>query len=193
MYYLNQTEYPTVPYPHDLDHGGVPVGRGNVANAACGPCCACMVVNNLTFARLTLPEALRLSGEVGANRDVGTDLSILGPAVARCYGLTYANSYDIADALACLAAGGMAIANPGGDRDGRVGLFTHGGHYIVLVSAEDGELTILDPALSEARFAEEGRRGRVRISYPFVYAPVETVREECVRPWPSYHLFKRKK
>ncbi len=193
MFYLNQLQYPLIPYRHNIDHGGRPVGRENVAAAACGPCSLCMVVNNLTFAHLTLEECLRTANEVHANGEPGTSLAILGPVIAERYGLTYANSYDIQDALDCLAVGGMVVANPGGDRDGKVGLFTHGGHYIVLVSVEDGELTILDPSLSEDKFRQEGREGRVRVNYPFVYCSVDILKEECVRPFPSYHLFKRKK
>lgn len=193
MYYLNQLMYPIVPYDHNMGAGGAAVGKANVAKAACGPCSLCMVVNNLTFARLTLEECMRTSYELKANLNPGTDMSIIGPVIAERYGLTYSNSYDIQDALDCLKVGGMVIANPGGDRDGKVGLFTHGGHYIVLVSEEDGELTVLDPSLSDTKFHEEGREGRVRVNWPFVYCSVDIMKEECVRPHPSYHMFKRKR
>ena len=59
MYYLNQLLYPIVPYDHNMGAGGAAVGKANVAKAACGPCSLCMVVNNLTFARLTLEECMR--------------------------------------------------------------------------------------------------------------------------------------
>ena len=194
MLYLNQLEHPMVPYIHNKDGGGAPEGKNNAAAAACGPCSLCMVVENMTFARLTLPECLRVSAEVGADRKLGTDLKILGPVIAERYGMEFSTTSDIDVLLAHLAVGGQAIANSGGDRDdGHVGLLSHGGHYVVVVSAENGEACILDPSLKEGKYEEEGRNGRARVVYPFVYCSLEELKDDCSNREPSFYLFKRKK
>lgn len=193
MLYLNQLEHPMVPYLHNAENGGAPEGKNNAAAAACGPCSLCMVVENMTFAKLTLTECLRVSCEIGANHHMGTDLSMLGPVIAERYGMTYENTNDMDKVIKCLETGGQVIANSGGDREGYVGLLTHGGHYVVVVSHDNGEVCILDPSLKEGKYEEEGRKGRARVIYPFVYTSVEELKMDCSNRDPGFHLFKRKK
>ena len=95
MYYINQLDYPHIRYEHDLDNGGAPEEKCTAAAAACGPCCLCMVVENMTFGHLELTDCLKLSADLGANRQRGTDLKILGPVVAEKYGLTYDVTDDV--------------------------------------------------------------------------------------------------
>ena len=39
MKYINQLEHRDIPYEHNLDHGGVPEEKRNVAAAGGGPSC----------------------------------------------------------------------------------------------------------------------------------------------------------
>lgn len=80
MKYINQLEHRDIPYEHNLDHGGVPEEKRNVAAAGCGPSCLCMMVDALTLSTYELTDCLKLSNEVGANREIGTSLKILGPS-----------------------------------------------------------------------------------------------------------------
>ena len=100
MYYINQLDYPHIRYEHDLDNGGAPEEKCTAAAAACGPCCLCMIVENMTFGHLELTDCLELSAKLGANRQRGTSLKILGPAVAEKYGLTY-DTTNISIAINC--------------------------------------------------------------------------------------------
>ena len=124
MKYINQLEHRDIPYEHNLDHGGVPEEKRNVAAAGCGPSCLCMMVDALTLSTYELTDCLKLSNEVGANREIGTSLKILGPVVAERFNLNYGETSDLNELKAHLAKGGLAIANSGGDREGYTGVFT---------------------------------------------------------------------
>ena len=185
MYYINQLDYPHIRYEHDLDNGGAPEEKCTAAAAACGPCCLCMIVENMTFGHLELTDCLELSAKLGANRQRGTSLKILGPAVAEKYGLTYDTTNDVKKLVEHLQRGGMAIANSGGDREGYVGLFTHGGHYITILSTDGKDACILDPSYKEGKYEEEGRQGKAEVHEPFVYCSLDVLMEDCSNRDPS--------
>ncbi len=192
MRYLNQLEYPDMKYNHNMDEGGAPEGKDNVKAAGCGLCCLCMVVDQLTTKTLELADCIRLSETCGANRKMGTNLRVLGPVVAELYGLTYSNTNDPEVVKECLQKGGRVVANVGGDRENYIGLFSHIGHYIELVSIEGAELCILDPSRKEGKFDEEGREGKVRLGDPFVYCTMDDLVRDCANRDPGFHLFTRK-
>lgn len=193
MLYLNQLDYEHVPYQHNLKNGGPPPGKGTAAAAACGPCCLCMVVDHLTCGSLDLLECLELSAKLEANLEMGTSLKILGPAVAERFGLTFETTDDAEVLAEHLKTGGKAIANSGGDREGHVGLFTHGGHYVEVLSIEGEEVCILDPSYKEGKYEEEGRQGKAEVNAPFVYCSLDVLKEDCANRSPAYYLFKRKR
>lgn len=192
MYYINQLDYEHVPYEHNLNNGGAPEGKSNAAAAACGPCCLCMVVENLTFGHLDLLDCLKLSADHGANREMGTSLKILGPVVADMYGLNFDMTSDADVMVDTLKKGGMVIANSGGDREGYTGLFTHGGHYITVVSADGNEVCVLDPSYKEGKYEEEGRKGKAVVQKPFVYCSLDVLKKDCENRNPAFYLFSRK-
>ena len=192
MLYLNQLDYEHIPYEHNLDNGGPPPGKGTAAAAACGPCCLCMVVDHLTCGHLELTDCLDLSRALRANRKPGTDLKILGPAVAEKFDLDFETTDDVEKLVEHLQKGGKAIANSGGDREGHVGVFTHGGHYIEILSVNGDEACILDPSYKEGKYEEEGRQGKVKTDAPFVYCSLEVLMEDCANRSPAFYLFKRK-
>ena len=151
-----------------------------------------MMVDALTLSTYELTDCLKLSNEVGANREIGTSLKILGPVVAEMFNLNYGETSDLNELKAHLAKGGLAIANSGGDREGYTGVFTHGGHYILVVSADDNEACILDPSYKEGKYEEPGRDGKARVVDGFVYCSLKVLAEDCANRTPSYYLFSRK-
>ena len=194
MYYLNQLDYEHVPYEHNLSHGGPPPGKGTAAAAACGPCCLCMLVENMTMGHLELLDCLKLSAELKANMEMGTSLKILGPAVAETFGLTFETTDSLYELVEHLRRGGMAIANSGGDLEGYTGVFTHGGHYIAVLSTDGKDACILDPSYKEGKYEEEGRQGKVDASAaPIVYFSLKVLEEDCANRSPAYYLFERKR
>ena len=73
MFYINQLDYPHIPYNHNMAHGGPPEGRTSVKTSGCGLCCACMVVAHQTGKVLPMAEFVKLSEENLANQDLGTN------------------------------------------------------------------------------------------------------------------------
>ncbi len=193
MLYLNQLEYGHLKYDHNMANGGPPEGRNTVKTSGCGLCCASMVVDQLTDKELPIEECVRLSEENGANLKIGTSMDVLGKIVAEKYDLDFSYTNDIRRAIAHLKRGGRVIALVGGDRDGYVGLFTKRGHYILLLSYDGEEFSILDPSLTDTKFEAEGRVGRVRVDKPFVYASKDEMILATKEKSPRYYLFSRKK
>ncbi|MBQ3865972.1 MAG: hypothetical protein II776_03640 [Clostridia bacterium] len=189
MIFVNQRDYPHLPYPHPT----IPDEEFSVFTSGCGLASLIMVVENLTTARFTMEEALVFAAEKKANLCRGTALKILAPATAERFGLDYARGKDMDEVLSCLQKGGMAVALTEGDRNGRIGLFTHGQHFITLAAYDGEDLCVLDPYLYDGKYEEEGRAGRVRLDAPFLYCPPETVDGETDPALVRYHLFFRKK
>ena len=113
MKYLNQLEYPSIPYPTDISHPGSPLNSGSVKEAGCGLCCLAMAVDRLTDQSVSLKKLVSLSVKHKANLLPGTDMEILGPVVARQFHLEYSTTESVRTAVRCLKRGGCVIANVG--------------------------------------------------------------------------------
>ena len=168
MKYINQRDYPHWLYVTrtDLDGEQKEIGKTTtVFTSACGPCAAVMVADRLIpDCKFELEDALQLSIEVGANRGVGTSSKVYFPAAAKKLGLRFQESKDINDLRQCLRTGGAGILLVAGDREGYIGLFAKGGHYMTVISEEpDGRFAILDPSFSETKYTLEGRAGKVEV------------------------------
>ena len=149
MRHINQRRYSYIPYPQWTDEPDNPRGKkGTVRSGGCGLCCACMVVDQLTTEKFPVREAAQLSMAVGANHKSGTDMKIFGPVFAEKFGLTYAASTDIDEAIEAVRDGGRVIVLVGATEPKHKGIFTKGGHYITIVSATRHEVCILDPSRS---------------------------------------------
>ncbi|MCI8609327.1 MAG: hypothetical protein HFE73_06755 [Firmicutes bacterium] len=193
MLFVNQNDYPDMPYPTDAEHPDSEcMVNGTIQDAGCGLCSCCMMVDRLTMQTLTLEECRQMSIDSGANHEPGTDMVILAPIVAKKYDLNLRTSNNVGELIECLQGGGCAILNPGGDREGYHGLFTNSGHYIVAASYHHGEFLILDPSWSEEKFQTPERKGRVREAGCLVYATPEVIIEDTENRRPRYFLFTRK-
>ncbi len=191
MIYINQLERKEIPFEHDLDNGGA--GEySNVAAAGCGPCSVCMVINNMTMDTPSLEEIINLVYEAKANREPGTDMKLLAPLVAERFNLDYKSTDNVGELITHLQNGGMAVANVGGDREGHIGVFSHGGHYIAVIGFVNGELCILDPSYKTDKFNEDGRRGLIRKIPPYLYCAPEVLVRDTENRTPGYYLFSRK-
>jgi len=185
MHYI-QNDYPNIPYP------GPGEPDETVADAGCGPCSCCIVVEALTSNTFTPAEAVELALAVGARDKSGTDISTLAPFVCKKFGLHYELTNDCGHVLQFLQEGrGMAVANVGGNREGYAGIFSEGGHFIVLAAAKGREIEILDPWREEGRFEKPGRQGKVRAESGRFYTDVGVIARECDNRTPAYTLFFR--
>jgi hypothetical protein len=151
-----------------------------------------MIVDQLTDSSLSLEECIKLTEECGANRVLGSSMELLGAAVADRFKLDFSVTNSIVKVISHLRRGGRAVAIVGGDREGYRGLFSTRRHYITLIAFDGKEFTVLDPSLSDTKFEEKKRRGRVRVQFPFVYCSKEEIVLETQTEKTKYYLFARK-
>lgn len=192
MKYINQLDYSHLPYPTDLNNPDSPMHGYSFNEAGCGLCCLAMMVDQLTAKTITLKRLASLSHKHRADLLPGTNMKLLGPVAARIFGLNYSTTDDIWKVLEHLRDGGRAIANVGGDRDGYTGVFSHGGHYILLVSATENQICVLDPSLKPGKYEEEGRKGTITLEAPFAYCSPRLLEKETNNRTPGYYLFSRR-
>lgn len=195
MRYVNQLEYPHLPYPTKLRMENVPEEKKKttVRSSGCGLCCACMTVDLLTDKELGIEECVTIAKDCGANHSVGTNMTILAPVIAEKFGLVYTKTNDLAEAVAHLQSGGAVIAHVGIPEGAPIGLFTKSGHYISLISTDGKDFCILDPSWSPEKYKIPERIGRVNeANAPYLYCDVNTVHSETKPGRTKYHLFARR-
>ena len=88
-------------------------------------------------------------------------------AVADEFNIGYTETTDIQKALDLLRSKNYVIVSCGN------GLFTTGGHYIVIVGIEGNTFKIYDPYLYNGKFDISTRRGKVVVSGNTVYCSIE--------------------
>ena len=197
MKYINQRDYPHWLYVTrtEMDEENREKGRTTtVYTSACGLCSALMVADRLLpNCGFDLSAAIDLSYAVEATHRRGTDYQRFAPAFAEKLGLELRMSQDMQELLHCLRTGGAAVAHVAGDREGRVGVFSHVGHYVAVISQErDGRLAILDPYFFDGKFEEPGRVGKVELKNGVIaLCDPEILAEDVVRNKTSYYLFWR--
>ena len=196
MKYINQLEYAHIPYPTKVRvEGFAPDGmKSTVRGSGCGLCSVCMAIDVLTDTELDIEECVRISCECVANHSRGTDMNILGPVVAEKFGIEYSKTSDLDQAIQHVKEGGVIVVHVGVPEGKEIGLFTKGGHYMLLISTDGKEFCILDPSYTPEKFTIPERAGRVNFeNAPYLYCDVHTVDSETQPGRVKYHLFKRKK
>ena len=186
MIYYNQNDYEHVLYPSQVRP------QSTIKSSGCGVCSASMVVENMTEHKLSVEECAKISMECGARANTGTDMDVLAPVICEKFGLNFEATDDKELVLDFLNNNrGMVIANPGGDREGHVGLFTTSGHYIVLAEARQRTVRVLDPNLKPTSFDREGRRGMVFVDGINIYCDIDVVVEDCLNRSPAFYMFQK--
>ena len=198
MKYVNQYDYRHWLYvtktnlePEEMEKGQ----RTTVASAGCGLCAAVMVADRLLpNTDFDLKAALQLSYDSKANHEGGTDYLIYAPAFAEECGLKLEMTDDAERLRVCLRTGGAAVVNSGGDKEGYIGVFTHGGHYVTAVSEEaDGRIAVLDPSYTVGKYEEEGRQGKVEMKEGVIaLCELQVLAEDASNRSPGFYLFWRK-
>ena len=196
MKYYNQRRYSYIPYPQLTDFPDDPYGKNaTVRSGGCGLCSACMMVDQLTMQPFSVRECAQLSMDCGGNHDDGTDMEIFGPVLAEKFGLEFYPTNDVALATEELRNGGRVILLVGGDREGRKGVFSSGGHFVLIISTTEDEFCILDPSWRRDKYTLPEKNGLVRQDGLFIYAPHSVVDEDKVNRSDrhGYYIFKRKR
>ena len=198
MRYVNQLENPHMLYVTRTNQEGADKERGRtttIKSSGCGLCSAIMVADRLLVNHdFDLKAAIRLSYDVKANFTHGTSYKRFAPAFAEKMGFEWEGTDDPERLRYCLRTGGAAVVHVGGDREGHVGVFSHGGHYIAAVSEDrDGRIVILDPSYKEGKYEEEGRKGLVEVKDGVIaICDMQVLVDDTANRQPHYHLFWRK-
>ena len=195
MRYWNQLNYRHVPY-HTHTKMDVPesVKLRNVVRSGCGLCSACMMVELLTNYTLDVVDCVKIAEECEAGHGLGTDMTVLGPVLAKLFGLVYAATDDVEHVKRHLQCGGKVIARLGVPEGQEIGLFTNWEHFVLLDSTDGEEFCILDPSYREGKFDIPERVGKVNtVNAPYLYCDVDVLHRETVSHTAKYYLFSRKK
>lgn len=136
-----------------------------IGSSGCGPTSAAMVVSSIkgTVTPEIMADNFVKYGYRSANN--GTYWSAYR-AVADEFNIGYTETADIQKAIELLRNDNYIICSVGN------GLFTTGGHYIVIVGIEGETLKIYDPYLYNGKFETSTRRGKVEVSGNTIYCSV---------------------
>lgn len=136
-----------------------------IGSSGCGPTSAAMVVSSIkgTVTPEIMADTFVKYGYRSANN--GTYWSAYR-AVADEFNIGYTETADIQKAIELLRNDNYIICSVGN------GLFTTGGHYIVIVGIEGETLKIYDPYLYNGKFETSTRRGKVEVSGNTIYCSV---------------------
>ena len=141
-----------------------------IGTSGCGPTCASMVVT-ATRGTITPPEMGDLFVEHGyRSANNGTYLSAFR-FVADTFNIEYNETYKLDNAINLLNNNYYVVASCGN------GLFTTGGHLILIVGVENDTLKIYDPFLYNGKFETSTRRGKVTVSGNTVYCSISNFRK----------------
>lgn len=120
-------------------------------------------------------------------------MNVLARALSADYGLPFKTTNDENLLREHLKSGGMAIANVGGNRPGYTGVFSDGGHYVVVAGLTDnGKLIVLDPGYYVGKFNLVGRRGKVEVNADYCICDMSVLAKDTENRSPAYWLFGRK-
>lgn len=135
-----------IPHYLQTDYANVPYGSSNIAACGCGPTSFAMVASYLTGTTITPADAIAWCGNSYYVWGAGTSWSYF-EAAAKHFGCgSVRESYDANEVLKALSEGHPVISSQ------HAGLFTRGGHFIVLRGVENGNKVLVnDPNDSEAK------------------------------------------
>ena len=180
-----QLDYEHIPYVSPTSP------HGNLSNNGCGPISCSMILENLLGLAVPPEEGGKYAKSVGAREGFGTNFYILADAMARDFPLNVIVTEDAEEMINFMREGrGMVVANTYGNRDDYIGVFSDGGHYVVVAEANGDEIGVLDPMYRPGRFDIPGRKGKVRMEGNVAYADWRVLQADCrERP---FFLFSKK-
>ena len=141
-----------------------------IGSSGCGPTSAAMVVSSIkgNITPDTMAELYTKYGYRSANQ--GTYWSAF-KWTADIFDIGYSECYKLDDAVTKLKDNNYIIASC------NQGLFTYGGHFIVLVGIEGDYIKVYDPYLYNGKFNVSSRRGLATVNSNTVYVSIENFRE----------------
>lgn len=164
--YYNQTD------SRWRNHSYTSIGDSSqtIGTSGCGPTSAAMIVTAIR-GTITPPEMGDLFVEYGyRSANSGTYWSAFR-WVADVFDIEYQETSNLNTAINLVRNNNYVVVSVGN------GLFTTGGHFIVIVGIDGDTLKIYDPYLYSGKFDTSTRRGKVTVSGKTVYCSIENFRE----------------
>ena len=141
-----------------------------IGTSGCGPTSAAMVVSSIkgVITPETMADLYVQYGYRSANN--GTYWSAF-KWTADIFNIEYNQYYNLDSAISKLKENNYVICGCG------QGLFTYGGHFIVIIGIDGDTLKIYDPYLYAGKFDTSTRRGKATVSGNTVYVTVDNFRK----------------
>lgn len=141
-----------------------------IMSSGCGPTSAAMIVSSIR-GTITPPEMGNLFVEYGyRSTNNGTYFSAM-KWVADVFDITYQETYSLNTVVDLLEKNYYVVVSC------NEGLFTYGGHFIVIVGIDGDTLKIYDPYLYSGKFDVSSRRGKATVKGNTVYVTVDNFRK----------------
>ena len=141
-----------------------------IGSSGCGPTSASMVVSSIK-GNITPDVMADLYTQYGyRSASQGTYWSAF-KWTADVFNIGYSECYRLDDAIAKLKDNHYIIASC------NQGLFTYGGHFIVLIGVEGDYIKVYDPYLYSGKFSTSSRIGKAEVKGNTVYVSIENFRE----------------
>lgn len=169
-------EYAGLTYYSQLDnrwrynmYSSVGDSSQTIGTSGCGPTSAAMVVSSIkgNITPDTMANLYTQYGYRSANQ--GTYWSAF-KWTADVFDIGYSECYKLDDAIAKLEDNHYIIASC------NQGLFTYGGHFVVLVGLEGNYIKIYDPYLYNGKYDVASRRGKATVNGNIVYVSIDNFR-----------------
>ena len=152
------------------------------------------VLNLLGF-EVTVEQMAKLSLDNGCRASGGTDMAALVRCVTKNYPVSAVTSNSQEAVLKALSGDSVVIANVGGDRSGYQGVFSTGGHYIVLSEGRDSRMVdIIDPGMYSGKYSKSYRKCVEVTHYSagdVLSADMFVVHKDCETRSPRYYIITR--
>ena len=169
-------EYAGLTYYSQLDnrwrynmYSSVRDASQTIGTSGCGPTSSAMVVSSIK-GNITPDSMANLYVNYGyRSANQGTYWSAF-KWTADVFDIGYSECYKLDDAVAKLKDNHYIIASC------NQGLFTYGGHFIVLTGVEGDYIKVYDPYLYNGKFDVASRRGKATVSGNTVYVSIENFR-----------------
>ena len=140
-----------------------------IGTSGCGPTATAMVVSSIKGV-ITPPEMGDLFVEYGyRSRNNGTYFSAM-KWTADVFDIPYQETYSLNTAVNLVKDNHYVIVSC------NEGLFTYGGHFVVIVGVDGNTLKIYDPYLYSGKFNVSSRRGKATVKGNTVYVTIDNFR-----------------
>lgn len=141
-----------------------------IGRSGCGPTAGAMIVSSIKGS-INPKEMADLYVKYGyRSANQGTYWSAF-KWTADVFNIGYSECYKLDDAIAKLKDNHYIIASC------NQGLFTYGGHFIVLTGVEGDYIKVYDPYLYSGKFSTSSRIGKAEVKGNTVYVSIENFRE----------------